>query len=275
MGNIPRVKLNTGASIPAIGFGTWRLEEGNETEKATLEALKIGYRLIDTAKLYGNEKSVGEAVRKSGISREEIFVTTKLWTSANGYKNSMDEFNESLKRLALDYVDLYLIHSPRVTSREESWRALEDIYKTGKARAVGVSNYAVKHLEELLSNSELIPAVNQIEFHPFIYKNMKPILDFCKAHGIVVEAYSPLARGRFESELIVNEIAASHGKTGGQVMLRWALQHGTIPIPKSTHPSRIKENFEVFDFELSGEEMQALDNLSSGGFIVTDPSTID
>ena len=271
----PIVMLNTGARMPQIGFGTWRLEEGKETKNAVTEALKAGYRLIDTAKLYANEQSVGKAIKASNIPRGEIFITTKLWSSANGYGDALAGFKKSLTELEDDYIDLYLIHSPSVGNRREVWRALESIYKSGKAKAVGVSNYAVKHLEELLNGSALVPAVNQIEFHPFIYKNMLPILEFCNENNIVVEAYSPLARGKFESVASIAEIAKKHGKSGGQVLLRWALQHGTVPIPKSAHAERIKENFDVFDFELSEEEMGALNDLSNGDFIVSDPAGRD
>lgn len=273
--DIPTVNLNTGIQMPQFGFGTWRLEEGTETVNAVTEALNTGYRLIDTAKLYANEKSVGEAVKSSTIPRDEIFITTKLWSSARDYEDAVQGFQESLSKLGTEYIDLYLIHSPSVGNRQSVWKGMEEILKSKKSKAVGVSNYAVKHLEEMLDYSSLVPAVNQIEFHPFIYKNMLPILDFCRENNIAVEAYSPLARGKFESVTSVAAIAQRHGKSGAQILLRWALQHGTIPIPKSASPERIKENFKIFDFELSEEEMETLNSLSNGDFIVGDPADRD
>jgi diketogulonate reductase-like aldo/keto reductase len=275
MDEIPAIKLNNGISMPSFGFGTWRLQEGEEAQKAVTEALKLGYRLIDTAALYANERSVGEAIKSSGLPRKDIFVTTKLPGSTPGYEETFDEFETSLHELGTDYIDLYLIHSPRVGDRQKVWKALEEIQESGKARAVGVSNYSVRHLEELKSYSDFMPVVNQIEFHPFIYKNMAPILEFCKEHNIVVEAYSPLARGKFDTVTAVAAIAHRHSKTGAQILLRWALQHGTAPIPKSASPARMKENLNIFDFELSAEEMETLNNLSNGDFIVGDPADMD
>jgi diketogulonate reductase-like aldo/keto reductase len=275
MSEIPIIKLNSGDEMPQFGFGTWRLREGAETTHAVAEALKLGYRLLDTATLYANERSVGAAIRASGIPRNEIFITTKLPGGTPGHDEALKEFEYSLQHLGTEYIDLYLIHSPRVGSRQEVWETLEEISKSGKAKAIGVSNYAVKHLDELLGYSDFIPAVNQIEFHPFIYKNMLPILEFCKKHGIVVEAYSPLARGRFESVTAVAALAQRHAKTGAQILLRWALQHGTVPIPKSATSARMKENLDIFDFELAAQEMETLNSLSNDDFIVGDPAQID
>lgn len=249
--------------MPAIGFGTWQIKEGLETKAAVLAALDSGYRLIDTAKIYGNETSVGEAIRQSSVSRDEIFVTTKLWTNDFGYDSAFEAFDASLMRLDMEYVDLYLLHWPNGSSRRDAWRALAEIHRQDKAKAVGVSNFMVEHLEEVLS-SGLVPAVNQIEFHPFIYEEQKPVLELCNKHGIVVEAYSPLARARHMQNEVISAIAAAHGKSPAQIMLRWAIQHGTVPIPKSSNPARIKSNLEVFDFELSNSEMEKINNLSSG-----------
>lgn len=255
-------ELNTGAKIPAIGFGTWQIPDGHEVFDAVTEALKLGYRLIDTARIYGNERGVGQAVRQSGVAREEIFVTTKLWNDDQGYDSALSAFDHSMERLGLDYIDLYLIHWPASDRRLEAWRGLEQIYRSGRTKAVGVSNYDVGHIKEILENSTLVLAVNQIQLNPFVYQEQAEVLEFCKLHGIVIEAYSPLARGRQMDNKVIAAIAENHKKSNAQVMLRWAIQHGTVPIPKSATPERIKENFEVFDFELSHDEMAKLDNLS-------------
>lgn len=262
MEGVSRIKLNSGTLMPSFGFGTWNLT-GKGCVEATGEALRAGYRLIDTAKIYGNEAEVGEAIRKSAVSREEIFVTTKLWPADFGYDSALQAFDESLERLGLEYIDLYLIHWPRSDKqkRQESWRALREIYEQGRTKSIGVSNYSIGNLEEALA-SDVAPAVNQIEFHPYIYEERRPVLEFCKKHGIVVEAYSPLSRGLGLDNITVNDVAERIGRTPAQVVLRWAIQHGTVPIPKSAHPERIKENFQVFDFELSNEDMKILDDLS-------------
>lgn len=263
MTKVSQLKLNTGGSISAIGFGTWQLAEDEEVEQAVGMALKTGYRLIDTAKIYGNEYGVGAAVRASDIPREEVFVTTKLWNSDHGYDSALEAFKESMRNLNLGYIDLYLIHWPATHLRHEAWRALAEIYKSGQAKAVGVANYDLEHLEELLKRSSLVPAVDQIPFNPFVYKKQAPILEFCRAHSILVEAYSPLTLGRRIDDPTISLVAEKIGRTNAQVMLRWAIQHGTVPIPKSSHPNRIRENFEVFDFELSDNEMQSLNELSA------------
>ena len=269
------MKLNSGAQIPAIGFGTWQLipEDAYSSVQA---ALKTGYRLIDTAKIYRNEEAVGLAIRESGVAREDIFVTTKLWNSDQGYDSALKAFDESLRKLELDYLDLYLIHWPGEGSqrRLDSWRALVEIQKQGKAKAIGVSNFTTRHLQELLEASDTIPAVNQIEFHPFIYNDQKELLDFCHKHKIVFEAYSPLAQGHLSDDLL-NEIGQKHDKSSSQVMLRWAIQRGTVPLPRSRNPEHIKENFEVFDFELSNAEMTRIDGLSSGDRQSWDPTPIN
>lgn len=259
------VKLNTGGLMPAIGYGTWQLDEGDQAFNATSEALHAGYRLIDTAKIYGNEASVGKAIRDSGIAREEIFLTTKLWTSDQGYDRALRAFEESLGALGLDYVDLYIIHWPGddMERRNESWRAMIDIQASGRAKAIGVSNYNVEQLKEVLASSTP-PAVNQVEFHPFNYGKQKPILDFCKQHGIVLEAYSPLARSNRMDDPVITKVAERVNRTPGQVLLRWSIQHGAVPIPKSSHSNWIKENIQVFDFELSDEDMESINGMSDG-----------
>jgi len=262
--DIPTIKLNTEARIPIIGFGTWNLAEGDEVVGAVSDALTTGYRLIDTAKVYSNEHGVGEAVRKSSVPREEIFVTTKLWPGDYGYEGALKAFEDSLQRLGFEYVDLYLLHWPGKDSgkRQEAWQALLQIHKEGRAKNIGVSNYSVEHLEELLKSSEKPPAVNQIEFHPYIYEEQRPILEFCKKYKVVVEAYSPLSGGHALNSITLTDIAERMGKSPAQVLIRWAIQHGTIPIPKSATPERIKSNIKVFDFSLSPADMNNLDELS-------------
>jgi len=272
MNELPRLKLNTGQLIPATGFGTWQIADGQETQQAVSAALVNGYRLIDTAKLYGNEKSVGSAIRSSGIPREEIFVTTKLWDTDQGYDSALKAFDGSLELLGLDYLDLYLIHWPGGKDRHQSWQALQEIYKSGRSKAVGVSNYTIEHLTQLLETSDLKPAVNQVEFHPFIYAQQKPLLEFCSEQGILIEAYSPLSRGRAIDEPAINEIAKTYRKTPAQILLRWAVQHGVVPLPKSTHAERIKANLDIFDFEISDEDMHSLNSLSTGERVTWDPS---
>lgn len=261
---IPTLKLNSRQKMPAFGFGTWNLDEGAEVIGAVSEALDVGYRLLDTAKVYRNEEGVGRAIRRSSVPRKEIFVTTKLWVGQLGYENALEEFEESLERLGLEYIDLYLIHWPGNDSRlrEEAWRALVDIHKKGMSKSIGVSNYTAEHLKELLKSSDVVPAVNQIEFHPYLYEKQEPVLKFCKKHGIAVEAYSPLSGGHGLSSITVNDVAEQTGRTPAQVVLRWAIQHGTIPIPKSAHAERMKENIDVFDFKLSTDDMKRLDDLS-------------
>ena len=263
-----RVRMNHGGSIPVFGLGVWQLH-GKEAAAAVGHALAVGYRLIDTASMYGNEKEVGEAVRASGVPREEVFVTTKVWNDEQGYDAALRACNASLKRLAFSFVDLYLIHWPVRTKRAETWRAMERVLKEGKARAVGVSNYMVPHLEEL-AGSAVTPAVNQFELHPWLQP--RDVIERCRQMGIVVEAYSPLARGRRMEDKTVAGIAAKHGKTAAQVLIRWGLQHGFVEIPKSGDPARIEENADVFDFALTAAEMKTLDALDEQLHVTWDPT---
>jgi diketogulonate reductase-like aldo/keto reductase len=274
MKEVPTVKLNTGDNMPEIGFGTWKISNQNDAKNSVKTAIEVGYRLIDTAKIYGNEEGVGEGIKVGGVAREELFVTTKLWNDDQGYDSAQKAFSGSLKRLGLEFVDLYLIHWPGTDRRAEAWKALQEIHKQGLAKNIGVSNYTVRHLEEILSSSEIIPAVNQIEFHPFIYEDQKEVLEFCKKNKIVVEAYSPLARARDMGNTTLHAIAERHGKTIAQVMLRWAIQHGTVPIPKSTNPERTKENIGVFNFDLAEEEMNTINRLSSNKRVTWDPTNL-
>ncbi len=272
---VPTLKLNSGNKMPAIGFGTWKILLNGKAKTAVLTALESGYRLIDTARIYGNEKGVGEAVRECGIKRQEIFVTTKLWNWDQGYEKSFQAFDASIGRLGLDYVDLYLIHWPATEKRGESWRALEEIQASGRAKSIGVSNYTVKHLQELMNSSKTVPAVNQVEFHPFIYKDQRELLAFCKSHNIIVEAYSPLAHGYRVDDPTISKLAGKYSKTNGQIMLRWAIQHGTVPLPKASSPEHIKENIDVFNFEISAGDMETLNNLSDGNRTAWNPTNTD
>jgi diketogulonate reductase-like aldo/keto reductase len=256
------IHLNTGTQIPRLGLGVYQAERGAETHDAVREALRVGYRHIDTARAYGNERDVGAAVRESGIPREDIFVATKLWNSDQGYDSALRAFDASFERLDLQYVDLYLVHWPVKGKRLDSWRAMEQILESGRAKAVGVSNYMVHHLEELLSRSKVVPAVNQIEISPFLQH--REVRAFCAARGIIVEAYSPLTRGHKLGHPAVVAVAKRVGRTPAQVLIRWGLQHDLVSLPKSVRAERIAENAQVFDFELSVEDMKALDALEAG-----------
>jgi diketogulonate reductase-like aldo/keto reductase len=247
----------------------WQAPAGAQTKGAVLMALRAGYRHIDTARIYGNEADVGEAVRESGIPREEIFVTTKLWNEDQGYDSARRAFDASLVRLGLEYVDLYLIHWPVPGKRSESWRALEAIAAEGRARSIGVSNFLVPHLEELLGSAKEVPAANQIELHPFLQQRETRAL--CKKHDIVVQAYSPLTRGRRLDDPVVTAIAGRVGKTPAQVVLRWGLQHGHAILPKSVREARIRENADLFGFTLDAEAMKQLDALDAGHAVAWDP----
>lgn len=257
------IKLNNGVDMPVVGFGTWQILFNGLAYNAVAEALEVGYRLIDTARIYGNEKGVGRAIRESEVARNEIFLTTKLWNSGRGYEKALEAFDGSLQRLGLEYIDLYLIHWPAAKKRQEVWQAMEEIYESGRAKAVGVSNYDIVHMREILDSGGLVPAVNQIELHIFNYAEQKQLIEFCQEHGTVIEAYSPLAQATNMTNEIINRLAAKYDKTYAQVMLRWCLQHDTVPLPKSTNPDRIRENFNIFDFEISEEDMRELDNIST------------
>ena len=279
-----RLTLNVGGSMPVLGLGTWQLSEGKEVETAVLWALEAGYRHIDTAKIYGNEQGVGRAIAKSEIPRQEIFVTTKLWNADQGYESALAAIDASLARLKLSYVDLYLVHWPHASDhreekgaagnkRRETWQAMEEILKSGKARAIGVSNYTVRHLEEMKTYASVMPAVDQVEFHPFLYQ--KELLEYCEKNNIVLEAYSPLVHGRRLSDERISTIAKAHHKTNAQVLIRWSLQHGCVVLPKSARKERIKENTGVFDFELAPTDMSALDSLHEDYHVTWNPNNSD
>lgn len=273
--------LNNGVKIPVVGFGTWQTPDGNIAESSVLAALKAGYRHIDTAAAYGNQGSVGRGIRKSGIPRDEIFVTTKLWNKDHGYQAAKQAIDRSLMELGLDYLDLYLIHWPNpVDFRDrwqemnaESWRAMEEAVQAGKIRAIGVSNFHAKHLDELLKTATIQPTVNQIFLNP---SDLQPeVTAYNEAHHILSEAYSPLGTGKIFKVAELQNIAANYGKTVAQVVLRWSLQHGFLPLPKSVHPERIEENAQLFDFELSEADMKVIDGLHGQAGLAADPDTTD
>lgn len=264
--------LNNGINMPIVGLGVWQTRDGKEVEQAVSTAISVGYRLIDTAAVYKNEAGVGRAVAASGIPREELFITTKLWNTDQGYDSVFRAFERSLQFLQMDYVDLYLIHWPFPGKRMESWRALEKIAGSGQCRAIGVSNYTTEHLTELMDRSAVVPTVNQVEFHPFLYQ--KELLEFCQKHSIQLEAYSPLAHGEKLQDRRIGVIAKKYDKTNAQIMLRWSLQHGTVVIPKSTNQDRIKENIDLFNFVLSEEDMGILDGLDENFRTCWDPTGI-
>jgi diketogulonate reductase-like aldo/keto reductase len=271
-----RLRTNQGLELPRLGLGVFQVPPGEATRTAVGHALRAGYRLIDTAAMYGNEADVGEAVRASGVPREEVVVTTKLWHTEHGFEPALAAGRKSFERLGLGPIDLYLIHWPRAESpqqRRESWRALERLKKDGIVRSIGVSNYSVRHLEELATGADTPPSVDQVEFHPFVYD--PDLLGYCGAHDIAVEAYSPLTRSRRLDDPRFAPIARAHGRTPAQVLLRWGLQHGLVELPRSVREERIRENASVFDFSLTPAEMAALDGLRDGGRVTAwDPATI-
>jgi len=262
-----KLKLNDGNLIPQLGLGVWQISPAR-TSDTVLAALEAKYRHIDTASAYGNEESVGAAIRMSGIPRESMFLTTKLWNSDHG--NPERALDTSLRKLKMGYVDLYLIHFP-VRQRRQSWRALETLRKKGKARSIGVSNFTIAHLSELLAESETVPAVNQVEFHPYL--DQQDLLAFCRAKGIVIEAYSPLTHGeRLKDPKLVAIAKRYETKSTAQILIRWALQHGLVVIPKSSNRRRILENADVFAFEISRDDMRLLDSFDENLRTCWDPS---
>lgn len=274
-------KLNNGVEIPIIGFGTWQTPDGQVAEESVLAALNSGYRHIDTAAAYGNEESVGAAIKKSRINRHELFVTTKLWNSDHGYQNTKEAIDTSLEKLGLDYLDLYLIHWPNpaamrdnwVELNAESWQAMEEAVQAGKIRAIGVSNFRKHHLDELLKTAEIKPAVNQNYLNPSDMQ--EDLVKYNDSLGILNEAYSPLGTGGLLSNEVVNEIAEKYGKSPAQVLIRWSLNHNFLPLPKSVHPDYIKANADVFDFDIEPEDMKKLDGLHGAAKIANDPDEVD
>jgi 2,5-diketo-D-gluconate reductase A len=272
MSDVPTLRLNNGVEMPQLGFGVF-LVPADEVVEPVRAALDAGYRLIDTAKLYGNEEGVGRAIRESGLPRDELFVTTKVWNSDHGYDATLRAFDESQKLLGLDVVDLYLIHwpTPKRNLFVETWKALETLYADGRVRAIGVSNFNVPHLQRLLDETTVVPAVNQIELHPGFPQD--ELRAFHAQHDIVTESWSPLGRGHgLLDNPAVTSIAATHDRTPAQVVLRWHLQLGCAVIPKSTHAERIAENFDVFDLELTDADMATLSAIAEPGRVGPDPA---
>lgn len=271
--------LNNGVEIPIIGFGTWQTPDGDIAKHAVEVALNAGYRHIDTAAAYGNEKSVGQAIKKSGINRHDLFITTKLWNADYGYQSTKAAIDRSLQNLKVDYLDLYLIHWPNpVAMRDhwaeanaESWRAMEEAVQAGKIRAIGVSNFRKRHLDELLKTAEIKPVVNQIMLNPSDLQS--DVVKVNNKLGLLSEAYSPLGTGGLLGNETVKEIASEVGKSPAQVLIRWSLEHGFLPLPKSVHDKYIQANVEVFDFNLNSEQMNKLDSLHGVSGLATDPDT--
>lgn len=259
--------LSNGVKIPCIGFGTWQTPDGKVAVESVEEALKVGYRHIDTAAIYGNEESVGIAIKNSGIKREDIFITTKVWNTDQGYESTLKAFETSIKKLGVEYVDLYLIHWPVPKIFKDNWesvsiktyKALEKLYKDGKVKAIGVSNFKPHHLQNIIDNCEIFPMVNQIEINPGL--NQEETIRFCRENNILLEAYSPLSTGRIFEVKEMQAMAQKYNKSVAQISLRWSLEKGYLPLPKSVTPSRIKENTEIFDFELEIEDIKFMDNL--------------
>lgn len=262
--------LRPGVAIPRLGLGVYLAGRGAATCDAVRAALARGYRHVDTARVYGNEADVGAALSASGVPREEVFITTKLWNSDQGFDATLRAFDASLAALGLDAVDLYLMHWPVAAHRRESWRAMERVHREGRARAIGVSNFVVRHLEELSGYAEVPPAVNQIELHPFCQQ--RATVAWCEAHGVVVEAYSPLTKGERLDAPALAAVAAEAGRTPAQVLIRWSLQKGYVALPKSTRPARIDENASVFDFSLEPAQMARLDALEEDLHLAWDPT---
>ncbi len=267
-----KVKLNNGVEMPWFGLGVFRAKDGQEVENAVLTALKHGYRSIDTAAVYDNEKGVGNAVKESGVSREEIFLTSKVWNTDQGYKSTFRAFEESLERLQTDYLDLYLIHWPKGKRSVETWKAMEELYEKKRVRAIGVSNFLEHHLEGFLPECNIIPAVNQYEFHPELLQ--PKLLEYCLKKGIRPEAWSPIMRGKVNDIPVLQALAVKYGKTPVQIVLRWDIQKGVVTIPKSVTPERIISNADIFDFELSSEDIAKIDGLDKNNRLGGHPDHI-
>ncbi len=264
--------LNNGVEIPALGLGTYRLTDQSEVTAAIEAAYSAGYRHFDTAAIYGNHRQLARAFRDLGIKREDIFITSKVWNSDHGRKSTFEALDKALEELQTDYLDLYLIHWPGLSQTYlETWSAMEEIYAKGYVKAIGVSNFLDFHLKKLMSNSEIVPAVNQIELHPYLVD--WDLVDFCKTESIAIESWSPIVKGAIATDETLSAIGAKYGKSAVQVTIRWHLQHGFIVIPKSANPERIKHNFDVFDFELTDEDMKLIDSLNKNYRRGPDPRT--
>ncbi|WP_410769109.1 aldo/keto reductase [Fontibacillus sp. BL9] len=271
------VKLNNGVNMPWFGLGVYKAQEGEEVIQAVKSAIRAGYRSIDTAAAYNNEEGVGQAVREAmeenGLTRDQLFITSKVWNSNQGYETTLQAFETSLSKLNLDYIDLFLVHWPVKGKYKDTYRALEKVYKEGKVRAIGVSNFQIHHLEDLLADAEVVPAVNQVELHPQL--TQKELLKYATEKGILLEAWSPLGQGNLLTNDTLVSIGKKYGKTAAQVILRWDLQVGVITIPKSVNEGRITENADIFDFELSSEDIAAIDGLNLNKRFGSDPDNFN
>jgi methylglyoxal/glyoxal reductase len=267
--------LHNGVEMPWFGLGVFKVKEGTEVVNSVKAAIEAGYKSIDTAAIYGNEEGVGKAIAESNVPREELFITTKVWNSAQGYDTTLAAFEESMKKLGLEYLDLYLIHwpVPQQNKYKETWKALEKLYKDGRVRAIGVSNFKEHHLKDLLDNCEVKPMVNQVEYHPRLTQT--GIHKLCKENGIQLEAWSPLMQGGLFEEPTLKEIARKYGKSIAQVILRWDLQNEVVTIPKSITPHRIQENADIFDFELSADDMEKISSLNQNQRVGSDPDEMN
>ncbi|GAA4179761.1 MULTISPECIES: aldo/keto reductase [Sphingobacterium] len=273
-------KLNNGIDIPAIGFGTWQIPEGEDAYQAVKEALAAGYTHIDTAAIYGNEKSVGRAIKDSGIARNTLFITTKLWNTERGYDKTIAAFEKSLADLELEYLDLYLIHWPANETQFEdwaainadTWKALEYLYQQGKVKAIGVSNFPKEYLAKLLETATIIPAVNQIEFHPGYLQ--EETVELCKSNDILVQAWSPLGSGRILQDETLIALAEQKSTSVGQICIKFALSQGILPLPKSTNPANIKRNLDIDSFDLTEEDIRTIRTLPAMGFSGSDPKKV-
>ncbi|MDR7909632.1 aldo/keto reductase [Bacillus velezensis] len=272
-----KATLHNGVEMPWFGIGVFKVEEGAELVNAVKTALVHGYRSVDTAAIYGNEEGVGEGIRQglqeAGLKREDIFVTSKVWNADLGYEETLKAFDTSLEKLGLDYLDLYLIHWPVEGKYIDAWRALETLYQDGRIKAIGVSNFQIHHLKHLMKETEIKPMINQVEYHPRL--TQKELLAFCTEQGIQLEAWSPLMQGQLLDHPVLQEIAEKYGKSAAQVILRWDLQNGVITIPKSTKKHRIEENANVFEFELSADDMKRIDDLNENLRVGPDPDNFD
>ncbi|NSL50895.1 aldo/keto reductase [Bacillus sp. P2(2020)] len=261
--------LHNGVKMPWLGLGVYKVQDGAEVIKAIHTAFEVGYRSVDTAAFYQNEKGVGQAVKEAGIPREQLFITTKVWNDCQGYEETLKAFEESRQKLGLDYIDLYLIHWPVKEKYIDTWRALEKLYQDGYVKAIGVCNFQVHHLQDLMKHAEIKPMVNQVEFHPCLIQ--KEVRSFCKENGIQLEAWAPLMRGRLMDDPTIVNIAKKYGKKPSQILLRWDLEHRVVTIPKSIHEERIKENADIFDFQLEELDVQAIDALNRNERTGPDP----
>lgn len=269
---IPTVTLSNGIKMPMIGFGTYLITDAKEAYDSVRYAIDAGYRHIDTAALYQNEEAVGKAIRECGIDRSEIFLVTKMWNSEHGYDKALKAFDASLKRLGLDYIDLYLIHWPKPQNKE-TWRAFEHIYRQGLAKAIGVSNFHRHHLDDLLPSADIKPMVNQVEFHPYLVQ--KGLVDFCQQNGIVYEAWSPLMQGKIFDVPFLQQLSIKYQRTISQIVLRWSIELGVVTIPKSTNPKRIKENLDIFSFDLEKSDIDKITQLDKNKRVGADPDNFD